>query len=59
MNWGSAAEFLAMGGYARYVWGAYAITALVIIAELVLLVRRKRTCLDRISRRVTSHESTQ
>ena len=24
MNWNSAAEFFAMGGYGLYVWGAYA-----------------------------------
>ena len=27
MNWNSAAEFFAMGGYGLYVWGAYAVTA--------------------------------
>ena len=26
MNWSSAAEFFAMGGYGLYVWGAYAVT---------------------------------
>ncbi|MCW5621703.1 MAG: heme exporter protein CcmD [Burkholderiales bacterium] len=57
MNWGSAAEFFAMGGYADYVWGAYGITVLVIVAELLSLARRKRTCLRRISRRVTLQES--
>lgn len=57
MNWGSAAEFFAMGGYAGYVWSAYGVTALVIVAELLSLARRKRTCLRRISRRVTLHES--
>ena len=25
MNWGGAAEFFAMGGYAPYVWGSYAV----------------------------------
>ena len=30
MNWGSAGEFFAMGGYAFYVWGSYGITALFI-----------------------------
>jgi len=51
MNWGSPAEFFAMGGYAVFVWGSYAVTALVIVAELLLLRRRRRTCLRRISRR--------
>jgi heme exporter protein D len=27
VNWTSASEFFAMGGYATYVWGAYAVTA--------------------------------
>ena len=27
MNWKSASEFFAMGGYATYVWGAYVVTA--------------------------------
>ncbi len=50
MNWGSAAEFFAMGGYATFVWGSYAVSAVVIAVELVVLVRRRRTCLRRISR---------
>lgn len=35
-------EFLAMGGYGFYVWGAYGVTALVIVAELVALRARRR-----------------
>ena len=42
MNWGSLADFLAMGGYALYVWGSYAVTALLIALELVLLAKRHR-----------------
>jgi heme exporter protein D len=42
MNWGSLGNFLAMGGYALYVWGSYAVTLTLIVAELALLVRRKR-----------------
>jgi heme exporter protein D len=43
MQWGSASEFFAMGGYGLYVWGAYGVTAVLIAAEIVLLVRRGRT----------------
>ena len=43
MQWNSAAEFFAMGGYGLYVWGAYAVTAALIGAELAILVRRDRT----------------
>jgi heme exporter protein D len=43
MHWGSVAEFLAMGGYAFYVWGSYCVTAMLLAAEVWLLVRRGRT----------------
>ena len=35
-------EFFRMGGYALYVWGAYGVTAAVLVIEVVLLMRRKR-----------------
>lgn len=43
MQWSSAAEFFAMGGYGLYVWGAYAVTAVAIAAELLSLMKRGRT----------------
>ena len=42
MNWGSASEFFAMGGYGLYVWGSFGVTALAIAGELIALARRKR-----------------
>jgi len=50
MQWGSVSEFLAMGGYGLYVWGSYTVTALVIAAEVVVLVRCGRTLRARESR---------
>ena len=50
MQWGSVSEFFAMGGYGLYVWGAYAVTAVVIVAEAVMLVRRGRTLRARAGR---------
>jgi len=50
MQWSSAAEFFAMGGYGLYVWGAYAVTAAVMAAELVTLIRRGRTLRARAGR---------
>lgn len=42
MNWSSASEFFAMGGYGFYVWGSFGMTALVMLGELVgLRLRRK------------------
>lgn len=35
-------EYLAMGGYAAFVWPSYGVTALVMAAILVLTLRRLR-----------------
>lgn len=45
-------EFLAQGGYAFFVWGAYGMTALLLAVEVALLARRRRTILARIGRLV-------
>jgi heme exporter protein D len=45
MNWSGPAEFLAMGGYALYVWGAYAVTVACLLVEPVLASRRHRRAL--------------
>ncbi len=42
MNWHSASEFFAMGGYGLFVWGAYGVTALCMVAEPVLAALRLR-----------------
>lgn len=41
MQWNSVSEFFAMGGYALYVWGSFGLTALIMVAE-PLLIRRQR-----------------
>jgi len=35
-------EYLAMGGYGFYVWGAYGVIALCIVAELLSVRARRR-----------------
>lgn len=42
MNWSSASDFFAMGGYALYVWGAFGMTAAVIGLEIAQLAARRR-----------------
>jgi len=32
-----------MGGYAFYVWGSYAVTFILLAAEIILLAKRSRT----------------
>ncbi len=41
-HWSSFSEFLHMGGYALYVWGAYLVTALVLLIEVLRLRGRNR-----------------
>ncbi len=43
-------EFFAMGGYGLYVWGSYGVTALVIVAEIVWVVQRRKVLLKRLAR---------
>ena len=50
MNWQSWSDFFAMGGYALYVWGAYALTMVVMVSEVVLLVLRRRSLVERLRR---------
>ena len=57
MNWGSAGEFLAMGGYALYVWGSYAVTALLLALEVGALVRRRLTLLETLGRSIEAPRS--
>ena len=45
MNWGSADNFFAMGGYGLYVWGSYGVTALLMLVEPLLALRRRRRAL--------------
>jgi heme exporter protein D len=50
MHWNSASEFLAMGGYALYVWGSYAVAAVLLLGEAVLLRKQRRDTHKRIKR---------
>ena len=42
MTWGSASEFLQMGGYGLYVWGSFGMCALVLVVELAAVAQRRR-----------------
>lgn len=43
-------DFFAMGGYAYYVWGSYLVTLLFMVAELLLVMRRRRRLWERLLR---------
>jgi heme exporter protein D len=48
MNWASFSDFAAMGGYGLYVWGSFAMAALLMGLEPVLALRRHRQALRRL-----------
>jgi|GEM_PF-716217 len=50
-------EFFAMGGYGLYVWGSVGVTALLMIIEPLLIVRRRQIVLRRLSRRHQRRQS--
>ena len=56
MNWGSVGEFLAMGGYGWYVWGAYDVTFVLLALELTLVFRRHRAAVRQRKEREGSAE---
>ena len=56
MNWHSAAEFAAMGGYGLYVWGAYSVSALLIAIEIVQVAQRRRRALAAVAATGTDTE---
>jgi heme exporter protein D len=50
MNWQSWSQFLAMGGYGLYVWGSYAVTVVVLAAEIVALFMRRRGVIESLTK---------
>ena len=50
MNWGSPAEFFAMGGHALYVWGSFGVCALLMIMEPIMARKRRMDILRSLRR---------
>ena len=46
MQWNSAFEFFAMGGYGLYVWGSFGVTVLALVIEVWLIRRRRAAALQ-------------
>ncbi len=46
----AVAEFFDMGGYALYVWGSFGVTALLMIAEPIMLRNRCAELMRRLAR---------
>jgi len=50
MQWGSVGEFIAMGGYGGYVWGAFGVTLVLMAGEVFTVVKGHRESLRRARR---------
>jgi heme exporter protein D len=50
VNWASFGDFLHMGGYGVYVWGAYGVTLAALAIEALALVMNERSTLSRLRR---------
>ncbi len=42
MQWKSLSDFIAMDGYGLYIWGSYGVTLAFMLAEPLLVARRRR-----------------
>jgi len=56
MYWKSLSDFLAMGTHGLYVWGSVLGMALLMLAEPLLLVRGRKTLLDRLRRQFRAEQ---
>ncbi|MDR2000998.1 MAG: heme exporter protein CcmD [Zoogloeaceae bacterium] len=56
MNWASPAEFFAMGGYALYVWGSFAVCAVIMVMEPILAKKRQKEILRALRRERIANE---
>jgi heme exporter protein D len=50
MNWNSAGEFFAMGGYALYVWGSVIACVVCVVVETLLVRGRRRAIVSALRR---------
>ena len=58
MNWNSAAEFVAMGGYGFYVWTSYGVCAACLLLEPLLARQRHSRALRDAARQAPDPEET-
>ena len=52
IHWNSFSDFLAMGGYGLYVWGSFGVTAIIMIVEPIVAIRRRNTLIVRLKRQL-------
>ena len=50
--WNSFSDFLHMGGYGLYVWGSFGVTALIMIAEPIVVARNRKNTISHLKRQL-------
>jgi len=45
-------EFFHMGGYAFFVWTSYALAAIILIANIIIPMQRKKEIMNNLKRRL-------
>lgn len=50
--WNSFSDFVAMGGYAGYVWGSFGVTAFVMVVEPIVVSRNRSSVIKRLQRQI-------
>ena len=50
--WNSFSDFLHMGGYGFYVWGSFAVTALIMAIEPIVAARNQKSTIARLRRQL-------
>ena len=50
-------EWLAMGGHGFYIWGSFGLSALFMVTEVTLVMRRRRSLVQRLGRMIRMKDS--
>jgi heme exporter protein D len=59
MNWSSASEFWAMGGYGLYVWGSFGVTTVLMVFEVWQAARQRDDLLKNLRNQADARDSEQ
>jgi len=51
------AEFLHMGGYAFFVWTSYGLATIVLVANVILPIQRKKEIMNNLKRRLRREQA--
>jgi len=51
-------EFFYFSGYAWYVWGSFGVTAAFMIGEIILVIRGKKSMMQRLARMARLNNSS-